>query len=64
MEKECERIDGDEVKNDPPVIINKGRTKIKTKVDASCNVFCIMYLIFPLWSLQSIVCTPVVWVCV
>nr|XP_046256635.1 sperm-associated antigen 1 isoform X2 [Scatophagus argus] len=35
VEKECERINGNVVKNDPPVIINKGHPKIKAKVDAS-----------------------------
>lgn len=64
MDKEYERIDGNVVKNDPPVIINKGHPKVKTKVDASCNVFCIMHFIFILWSLQRIVYTLVVWVCV
>lgn len=43
VEKECERIDGNVVKNDPPAIINIGHPKIKTKVDASCNVLCILY---------------------
>lgn len=40
VEKECERIDGDVVENDPPVIYNTGHPNIKTKVDASCNVLC------------------------
>ncbi|XP_045900678.1 sperm-associated antigen 1-like isoform X2 [Micropterus dolomieu] len=35
VEKECDRIDGNVVKNDPPVIINTRNPKIKTKVDAS-----------------------------
>lgn len=38
VEKECERIDGNVVKNDRSAIINTGHPKIKTKVDASCNV--------------------------
>lgn len=41
VEKECEKIDGDVDKNDPPAIINSGYPKIKTDVDAACNVFCI-----------------------
>lgn len=41
MEKECDRIDGNVVKNDPPVIINTRNPKIKTKVDASSNVLCL-----------------------
>lgn len=41
VEKECEEIDRNSVKNDPAAIINTGHPKIKTKVDASCNVFCI-----------------------
>lgn len=49
MEKECEKIDGN-------INTPKGHTKIKTKVDASCNVFCIMCLII-LWSMQSIACS-------
>ncbi|KAE8288404.1 Sperm-associated antigen 1 HSD-3.8 Infertility-related sperm protein Spag-1 [Larimichthys crocea] len=35
VEKECERIDRNVVENDPPVIINTGHPKIKTKVDTS-----------------------------
>ncbi|XP_076593769.1 sperm-associated antigen 1 isoform X1 [Chaetodon auriga] len=35
VEKECERIDGNVVKNDPPAIINTRYPKIKTAVDAS-----------------------------
>ncbi|XP_070768022.1 sperm-associated antigen 1-like [Enoplosus armatus] len=35
VEKECERIDGNVVNNDPPVVINTGHLKIKTKVDTS-----------------------------
>lgn len=37
MDKECERIDGDGHKNDPPVITNG---KVKPDVDASCKAFC------------------------
>ncbi|XP_032375127.1 sperm-associated antigen 1 [Etheostoma spectabile] len=35
VEKECESIDGNSVKNDPAAVINTGHPKIKTKVDAS-----------------------------
>uniref|UniRef100_A0A3Q0R1J3 Sperm associated antigen 1 n=1 Tax=Amphilophus citrinellus TaxID=61819 RepID=A0A3Q0R1J3_AMPCI len=35
VEKECEKIDGDVDKNDPPAIVNSGHPIIKTKVDAS-----------------------------
>ncbi|KAF1387397.1 hypothetical protein PFLUV_G00078270 [Perca fluviatilis] len=35
VEKECEEIDGNSVKNDPAAIINTGHPKLKTKVDAS-----------------------------
>ncbi|XP_069001507.1 sperm-associated antigen 1-like [Embiotoca jacksoni] len=35
VQKECEKIDGNEVKNDPPAILNTGHPKIKTTVDAS-----------------------------
>ncbi|XP_047455711.1 sperm-associated antigen 1-like [Mugil cephalus] len=35
VEKECEKIDGNVVKNDSPAIVNTGQ-KIKTKVDSSC----------------------------
>ncbi|XP_030605538.1 sperm-associated antigen 1 isoform X2 [Archocentrus centrarchus] len=35
VEKECEKIDGDMDKNDPPAIVNSGHPIIKTKVDAS-----------------------------
>ncbi|XP_074510626.1 sperm-associated antigen 1-like [Sebastes fasciatus] len=35
VENECERIDGDLVKNDSSVIIKTGHPKIKTKVDVS-----------------------------
>lgn len=43
MEKECERIDGDGHKNDPPVVTN---TKVKPNVDASCNAFCFINHIY------------------
>lgn len=49
MEKECERIDRNVTEKDPPVIINNGQLKINTRVDASCNVLCIMHVIFVLW---------------
>ncbi|XP_070691968.1 sperm-associated antigen 1 [Pempheris klunzingeri] len=35
VEKECEKIDGNVVDNDPPVINKTGRSNLKTKVDAS-----------------------------
>ncbi|KAK2910641.1 sperm-associated antigen 1-like isoform X1 [Channa argus] len=35
VEKECERIDGNILQPSPPVVINTGRPKIKTHVDAS-----------------------------
>lgn len=37
VEKECERIDGNMIKQSP-ANINTGHPKIKTQVDASCNV--------------------------
>lgn len=43
MEKECERIDGDGQKEDPPVIT---KSNVKPKVDASCNAFCFINLYF------------------
>ena len=64
MEKECESIDRNVTEKDPPVIINNGQPKINTKVDASCNVLCIMHVIFVLWQCWHIVCTLVLWVCV
>lgn len=38
MEKECEKIEEDVDKTDPPAIINSGHPKIKTQVDTSCNL--------------------------
>lgn len=37
MEKECERVDGDGQKDDPPVVT---KSKVEPEVDASCNAFC------------------------
>ena len=37
VEKECDKIDGNLLKNDPPAILNTGHPKIKTQVNASCN---------------------------
>ena len=61
MEKECERIDGTVDIDDPPVIINTGHPKIKAKADASCNVLCIMNLIFILQQLQSTLYVNLCW---
>lgn len=35
MEKECEKIDGNDI-NDPPAVVNTGVSKLRTHVDASC----------------------------
>ncbi|KAM9724544.1 sperm-associated antigen 1 [Menidia menidia] len=35
VEKECDKIDGNVLKNDPPAILNMGHLKIKTQVDTS-----------------------------
>lgn len=42
MDKECEKIDGNIVRNDQPATVNLGHPKIKTKVDTSCNALCIV----------------------
>lgn len=55
VEKECERIDGNVINNDPPAIINKAPANLKTEVEASCNVFCVTPLILVL-SVRSCVC--------
>lgn len=39
-EKECDRMDGKVIKNDPPAILNTGHPKIKKEVDCSCNELC------------------------
>lgn len=43
VEKECDRIDGNELKNDPTTILNTGHPKIKKEVDSSCNELCTSY---------------------
>lgn len=64
VEKECERIDGSTVKQSPAVI-NTAHPKIKTQVDASCNVlYSISYLVISyckalIWTESRIVCVCV-----
>lgn len=42
---ECDKIN-ENVKNEPPAKINNSCLKLKTQVDATCNVYFIIRLIF------------------
>lgn len=42
---ECEKIN-ETTKNEPPAKINSSGLKIKTQLDASCNIYFIMHLTF------------------
>lgn len=45
VKMECEKIK-ENVKNEPPAKINNSCLKIKTHVDASCNVYFTLHLVF------------------
>lgn len=45
VNRECEKIN-EVTTNDPPAKVNNTCLKIKTQVDASCNVYFIMHLIY------------------
>lgn len=51
VEKECERLDGNNVKDDQLVIVNT-EYQVKTQVDTFCNALCLFY---GYWQTISIV---------